>query len=94
MRIVEGLSTGLKGVRLLIVDRRGVTRKLAQLKWSNADASFYILGYCPPRGKSYAGLVRLPKDLSPYSFDMSGQLESIDQMTKMRLALIAFRRMA
>ena len=93
MRIVEGLSAGLKGVRLLIVDRR-VTRKLAQLKWSNADASFYILGYCPPGGTSNAGLVRLPKDLSPYSFDMSGQLESIDQMTKMRLALSAFRRMA
>jgi hypothetical protein len=83
--LVEGLSAGLKDVRLLIVDRSGATRKLAQLKWSNSDASFYIFAYCPSGGKSFAGLVRLPKDLSPYSFDMSGQLQSIDEMTKMSL---------
>lgn len=61
MITVERVSAGLKGLRLLVVDQMGATRKLAQIKWSNSDASLYIRGYCPPGGKSYAGLVRIPK---------------------------------
>ena len=81
---VDVITATIKGVRLCLVDHEGVTRKMAQVKWSGFDASLYITSYCPPGGRAYAGRTPL-RAVPEWTYDFSGQLEAADVMPKMSL---------
>lgn len=82
---VQQFDGTLRGVRLCVVDGSGTTRKVAQLKWSNADASLYVTPYCPPGGMAYAGRFTIPRGEPSYTFDFTGQAEAQDSMPKLSL---------